>query len=77
MPMRASSSSNDHGMITMPVTRAAEAAGVSTWQVRQWCAQWCRTAGRDGLRHSRPAARLILIFPADLSNFLLSRVPRS
>lgn len=62
--------------ITWTVRAAAAAAGCSPGQIRAWCADWRATGGRIGLRHSRPAARLILIFPADLQSFLVSRVPR-
>jgi transposase-like protein len=62
--------------IAINVRAAAELASVSRKQIRAWCRLWRATRGRAGLRHARPAARLILIFPSDLASFLLSAVPR-
>lgn len=62
--------------IAINVRAAASMASVSRKQIRAWCRLWRSTRGRAGLRHARPAARLILIFPSDLASFLSSSVPR-
>jgi transposase len=56
--------------LALSPAEAAEAVGVSIAQVRRWCAQYRSSRGRDGLRHARPARRLILIRPADIERML-------
>lgn len=56
--------------LALSPAEAAVACGVSVVQVRRWCAQYRSSRGRLGLRHARPARRLILIRPVDIERMM-------